>query len=71
VSCIAADDRALGAVPQFVVELINAGLSADPCIRPSFGAILARLEAKDFAIAGGVDSANVSAFVRVREAAEP
>jgi hypothetical protein len=51
--------------------MINAGLSADPCRRPSFGAILALLEANDFRIADGIDSASVSAFVRVVEAAEP
>jgi hypothetical protein len=71
VSYITADNRARGAVPQFVTELIDTGLSADPCRRPSFGAILAILEANDFAIADGIDSAKVSAFVRVVEAAEP
>jgi hypothetical protein len=71
VSCIVADDRPRGAVPPFVSELIDAGLSADPCRRPSFGAILARLEANGFAIADGIDSAKVSAFVGAVEAAEP
>jgi hypothetical protein len=65
------DDRAGGAAPWFVAALINAGLSAIPSNRLSFGAILARLEANRFDIVEGVDSEAVSAFVRGVEAAEP
>jgi hypothetical protein len=67
VSRITADDCLRGSVPKFIRELVNAGLSADPCRRPSFGAILARLEGNGFAIADGIDSANISTFIR-REA---
>jgi hypothetical protein len=54
-----------------VTQLIDDALSEDPWRRPCFGAIMARLEANDFAIADGIDSAKVSVFVRIVEAAEP
>jgi hypothetical protein len=71
VSRIAADNRGIGAVPNFVADLIADGLSAQPSHRPSFGAIIARLEANRFEIEEGVDSEAVWAFVRAVEAAEP
>jgi hypothetical protein len=71
VTRIAADNRPTGAVPEFVARLIADGLSAQPSQRPSFGAIIARLEAKRFEIEKGIDSEAVSAFVRAVEAAEP
>jgi hypothetical protein len=71
VSRIASEDPHRRSVPPFVADLIEGGLSADPCDRPSFGAILARLEANCFEIVEGVDSDAVSAFVRAVEAAEP
>jgi hypothetical protein len=43
-------------------------MSRDPSNRPSFGAILAALEADRFEIAAGVDSAAVSVFVRAVKA---
>jgi hypothetical protein len=70
-SLIAADNRSRCAVPLFVTELIEAGLSANPSNRLSFGTILAVLEAECFKIVEGVDSEVVSAFVRAVEAAEP
>jgi hypothetical protein len=71
VSLIAADDPPGGAIRRLVTELTKAGLSANPCDRPSFGAILTRLEADSFQIVEGVDSEAVWAFVRAVEAAEP
>jgi hypothetical protein len=71
VSRIAADNRRTGAVPRFVADLTADGLSAQPSQRPSFGALIARLEANRFALEGGVDWEEVSAFVRAVEAAEP
>jgi hypothetical protein len=71
VSRIAADDRPTGAVPKFVANLTADALSAQPSQRPSFGAIIARLEANRFEIEKGVDSEPVSAFVRAVEADEP
>jgi hypothetical protein len=71
VSRITADNRRTGAVPEFVAHLIANGLSARPSRRPSFGAIIARLEANRFAIKDGVDWKAVSAFIRAVEAAEP
>jgi hypothetical protein len=71
VSRIAADDRRTGAVPKFVPDLIANGLSERPSQRPSFGAIIARLQANRFEIEYDVDWEAVSAFVRAVEAAEP
>jgi hypothetical protein len=71
VSRITADDPHRRAVPRFVADLIEAGLSADPRRRWSFGAIVAGLEANRFEIEEGVDSEAVSAFVRAVEGAEP
>jgi hypothetical protein len=71
VSRIVAYDRPTGAVSKFVADLIAKGLSEQPSPRPSFGAIMARLEANRFEIEDGVDSEAVSAFVRAVETAEP
>jgi hypothetical protein len=71
VSRIAADNRPTRTVPKFVADLIADGLSAQPSHRPSFGAIIVRLEAKRFEIEEGVNSEAVWAFVRAVEAAEP
>jgi hypothetical protein len=71
VSRIAADNRPTGTVPLFVTNLIADGLSPEPSRRPSFGAIIATLEAERFEIDEGVDSEAVLAFVRAVEAAEP
>jgi hypothetical protein len=71
VSHIAADNRPSGAIPRFIADLIADGLSAQPSRRPSFGAMIARLEAKRFEIGEGVDSEVVCTFVRSVEAAEP
>jgi hypothetical protein len=68
---IAADDLHRGVVGLLVAKLIKDGLSQDPSNRPSLGALVARLEATDFKIVEGIDSAAVSAFVRAVGAAKP
>jgi serine/threonine protein kinase len=71
VSHIIADDRQSGTVAGFLSALITTGLSADPSDRPSFGAIVARLRTKGFAIVENVDTTSVLAFVRGVDDAEP
>jgi serine/threonine protein kinase len=71
VSRIITDDQDSGTLPEFVSPLTTDGLSANPSDRPSFGAIVARLRTKGFAIVANVDTAAVLAFVRAAEDGEP
>jgi hypothetical protein len=59
-----------GFVPEFVSELIESGLSANPRKKPSFNNISEALKENYFRITDGVDSDEVSAFVSLVESSE-
>jgi hypothetical protein len=59
-----------GFVPEFVSQLIEPGLSANPGERPSFEDVSEALQNNYFRIADEVDSDEVSSFVSLVESTE-